>query len=137
MKRLSTIRNILLLCAMVLSGSCDLTETMQVEADKSMVFGSESGLRLYAYSFYRALPTLSTGYQLDEMCDIAAVRRMRLFSKTRIIRKQLPAGRGELCGTSTISLTVVTQRNVRWMQLLVIITWVSPVGSVPGSIMIS
>ena len=33
MKRLSTIRNILLLCAMVLSGSCDLTETMQVEAD--------------------------------------------------------------------------------------------------------
>ena len=63
MKRLSTIRNILLLCATVLLGSCDLTETMQVEADKSMVFGSESGLRLYAYSFYRALPTLSTGYQ--------------------------------------------------------------------------
>ena len=54
MKRLSTIRNILLLCATVLLGSCDLTETMQVEADKSMVFGSESGLRLYAYSFYRA-----------------------------------------------------------------------------------
>ena len=75
MKRLSTIRNILLLCATVLLGSCDLTETMQVEADKSMVFGSESGLRLYAYSFYRALPTLSTGYQQDEMCDIAAVRQ--------------------------------------------------------------
>lgn len=52
MKRLSTIRNILLLCATVLLGSCDLTETMQVEADKSMVFGSESGLRLYAYTFY-------------------------------------------------------------------------------------
>ena len=45
MKRLSTIRNILLLCATVLLGGCDLTETMQVEADKSMVFGSESGLR--------------------------------------------------------------------------------------------
>lgn len=79
MKRLSTIRNILLLCATVLLGSCDLTETMQVEADKSMVFGSESGLRLYAYSFYRALPTLSTGYQQDEMCDIAAVRQTNVF----------------------------------------------------------
>ena len=79
MKRLSTIRNILLLCATVLLGGCDLTETMQVEADKSMVFGSESGLRLYAYSFYRALPTLSTGYQLDEMCDIAAVRQTNAF----------------------------------------------------------
>ena len=79
MKRLSTIRNILLLCATVLLGGCDLTETMQVEADKSMVFGSESGLRLYAYSFYRALPTLSTGYQQDEMCDIAAVRQTNVF----------------------------------------------------------
>ena len=44
MKRLSNIRNILLLCATVLLSSCDLTETMQVEADKSMVFGSESGI---------------------------------------------------------------------------------------------
>lgn len=79
MKRLSNIRNILLLCATVLLGSCDLTETMQVEADKAMVFGSESGLRLYAYSFYRALPTLSTGYQQDEMCDIAAVRQTNVF----------------------------------------------------------
>ena len=46
MKRLSTIRNILLLCATVLLGSCDLTETMQVEADNSMGFGCESGLRI-------------------------------------------------------------------------------------------
>ena len=61
MKKISNIRTILLLCATLLLGSCDLTETMQVEADKAMIFGSESGLRLYAYSFYRALPTLSTG----------------------------------------------------------------------------
>lgn len=128
MKRLSTIRNILLLCATVLLGGCDLTETMQVEADKSMVFGSESGLRLYAYSFYRALPTLSTGYQQDEMCDIAAVRAdgMCLFSKTRTIRKQLPAGRGEPYGTSTILLMVVTRKSAQWMQLPAIITWALP-----------
>ena len=86
MKRLSTIRNILLLCATVLLGGCDLTETMQVEADKSMVFGSESGLRLYAYSFYRALPTLSTGYQQDEMCDIAAVRQMNVFISAKRVQ---------------------------------------------------
>ena len=136
MKRLSTIRNILLLCATVLLGGCDLTETMQVEADKSMVFGSESGLRLYAYSFYRALPTLSTGYQQDEMCDIAG-RRMCLFSKTRTIRKQLPAGRGEPYGTSTILLMVVTRKSAQWMQLPAIITWALPVGSAPGFIMTS
>ena len=64
MKKISNIRTILLLCATILLGSCDLTETMQVEADKAMIFGSESGLRLYAYSFYRALPTLSTGYKM-------------------------------------------------------------------------
>ena len=122
MKRLSTIRNILLLCATVLLGSCDLTETMQVEADKSMVFGSESGLRLYAYSFYRALPTLSTGYQQDEMCDIAAVRQTNVFIQQN---------------ASIILSTVATQRSVRWMQLPVIITWVSPVGSAPGFIMTS
>ena len=79
MKKISNIRTILLLCATLLLGSCDLTETMQVEADKAMIFGSESGLRLYAYSFYRALPTLSTGYNQDEMCDIAAVRQTDVF----------------------------------------------------------
>lgn len=138
MKRLSTIRNILLLCATVLLGGCDLTETMQVEADKSMVFGSESGLRLYAYSFYRALPTLSTGYQQDEMCDIAAVRQTNVFiQQTRTIRKQLPAGRGEPYGTSTILLMVVTRKSAQWMQLPAIITWALPVGSAPGFIMTS
>ena len=43
MKKISNIRTILLLCATLLLGSCDLTETMQVEADKAMIFGSESG----------------------------------------------------------------------------------------------
>ena len=46
MKKISNIRTILLLCATLLLGSCDLTETMQVEADKAMIFGSESGLSL-------------------------------------------------------------------------------------------
>ena len=46
MKKISNIRTILLLCATLLLGSCDLTETMQVEADKAMIFGSESGIRL-------------------------------------------------------------------------------------------
>lgn len=138
MKRLSTIRNILLLCATVLLGSCDLTETMQVEADKSMVFGSESGLRLYAYSFYRhCLHFLRAISRMR--CVILPLygRRMCLFSKMRTIRKQLPAGHGEPCGTSIILSTVATQRSVQWMQLPAIITWVSPVGSAPGFIMTS
>ena len=135
MKRLSNIRNILLLCATVLLGSCDLTETMQVEADKAMVFGSESGLRLYAYSFYRALPTLSTGYQQDEMCDIAAVRQTNVFIQQNAYNSETATNWS--WGTSTILLMVVIRKSARWMRLPVIIIWASPVGSVPGSIMIS
>ncbi|MFR9523570.1 MAG: RagB/SusD family nutrient uptake outer membrane protein [Rikenellaceae bacterium] len=59
--------------------SCDLTESMQVQADKAMIFGSESGLDLYINSFYKALPTLGTGYMLDDMCDIAAVSDVNSF----------------------------------------------------------
>ena len=56
-----------------------MTENMKVDADKAMIFGSESGLRLYAYSFYRALPTLDDGYKQDETCDLAAVRNTSSF----------------------------------------------------------
>ncbi|MDL2211224.1 RagB/SusD family nutrient uptake outer membrane protein, partial [Bacteroides sp. OttesenSCG-928-M17] len=54
---------------------------MKVDADKAMIFGSESGLRLYTYSFYRALPTLDNGYKQDETCDLAAVRNTESFIK--------------------------------------------------------
>ena len=73
MKKKLDIQHFLLYCCILLLGGCDLTENMKVDADKAMIFGSESGLRLYAYSFYRALPTLDDGYKQDETCDLAAI----------------------------------------------------------------
>ncbi len=78
MKKYRIIIKLLLCCAPVFAG-CDLTEKVQVEADKAMIFGSEAGLKLYAYSFYRALPTLTTGFRQDETCDVGAVRDTDAF----------------------------------------------------------
>ena len=61
--------------------SCDLTENMQVQADKATIFGSESGLKTYAYSFYEALPSLANAFRKDAMCDYAAVSNTDRFIK--------------------------------------------------------
>ena len=61
--------------------SCDLTENVQVKADKSMIFGSKSGLELYSNSFYKALPTLKNGFMQDKMCDVGAVSNTDTFIK--------------------------------------------------------
>ncbi len=65
------------LCA-AFSG-CDLTESMQTEADRTIIFGKESGLNLYANSFYKAFPTVETVYQQDKIIDIAAVHGLEKF----------------------------------------------------------
>ncbi len=70
----------ILSCAAMLP-SCDLTENMQVQADKATIFGSESGLKTYAYSFYEALPSLANAFRKDAMCDYAAVSNTDRFIK--------------------------------------------------------
>ena len=87
-----------------LATSCDLTENVQVKADKSMIFGSKSGLELYSNSFYKALPTLKNGFMQDKMCDVGAVSNTDTFIKqgaytlsARLLHKQelaLPAPQG-------------------------------------------
>ena len=58
--------------------SCDLTETMQVDADKAMIFGSEAGLEAYSYSLYTMLPTLKNFYKAESgKCDYASCSAMR------------------------------------------------------------
>lgn len=79
MKRSSYIRSFAL-CAL-LATACDLTENVQVKADKSMIFGSESGLELYSNSFYKKLPTLKNGFMQDKMCDLGAVSNTDTFIK--------------------------------------------------------
>ena len=61
MKRSTYIWSLLVGCV-AFATSCDLTEDVQVKADKSMIFGSKSGLELYSNSFYKALPTLKNGF---------------------------------------------------------------------------
>ena len=61
--------------------SCDLTENVQVDADRAMIFGSASGLELYANSFYRALPTLTNAFMQDAMCDLGVVSNTNTFIK--------------------------------------------------------
>ena len=73
--KLSAIFSRLLLAASlaVLTG-CDLTESSQTEADRTIIFGKESGLNLYVNSFYRNLTTLAQACRQDAMCDLAAVQ---------------------------------------------------------------
>ena len=47
MKRSTYIWSLLVGCV-AFATSCDLTENVQVKADKSMIFGSKSGLELYS-----------------------------------------------------------------------------------------
>ena len=57
---------------MVLLPSCDLTENQKTSADAAMIFGSETGLATYCYSFYNMLPNGSNIYRQDEMADYLA-----------------------------------------------------------------
>ena len=40
----------------LMAAACDLTEMPQAEAGRNMIFGSETGLENYTYSFYNNLP---------------------------------------------------------------------------------
>lgn len=47
--------------------SCDLTEEPKATAGRSMIFGTESGLKAYSYSFYDMLPDYNTAFKLDDL----------------------------------------------------------------------
>lgn len=59
---------------------CDLTETMQVDADKAMIFGSEPGLEAFSYSLYNMLPTTKNIFKQESgKCDYASCSVMNDF----------------------------------------------------------
>jgi hypothetical protein len=77
---MKNIYNIILsLAVLVLAASCDLTESPKANADKSMVFGSESGLQVYTYSFYNYLPSRTSAFQLDAMADYGAKNSLSTY----------------------------------------------------------
>lgn len=59
---------VVVLVSMVFT-ACDLTEEPKSTASKDVVFGSESGLELYSYSFYDILPTGTNIVESDAMTD--------------------------------------------------------------------
>ena len=77
-------KNIIKTALVLLAGfsfaSCDLTEPMQVQADKAMIFGTESGLKTYSLSFYKMLPSIEDAFlQENGKVDYNVVRKMNNF----------------------------------------------------------
>ena len=64
---------LLLLCTLLTS--CSLTEEPQASASSKLVFGTESGLKTYSYSFYSMLPDGGSAYSQDAMDHIGVVAR--------------------------------------------------------------
>lgn len=63
------IYSILMLVAL---SSCELDELPKASAGESEIFGTESGLKTYSFSFYNDLPSGSTAYRLDAIADYGA-----------------------------------------------------------------
>lgn len=61
--------------------SCDLTEDVQVKADKSMIFGRNRVSNSTPIRFTRPCPTLKNGFMQDKMCDVGAVSNTDTFIK--------------------------------------------------------
>lgn len=57
---------------LLLAASCDLTENPQAKADRTMVFGSEAGLKNYTYGFYNNLPNYDNAFKINSTMDNAA-----------------------------------------------------------------
>jgi hypothetical protein len=69
---------------------CELEQEPQATSPKSAVFGSESGLQLYSYSFYSILPQGST--RLDAMSDYLAIKAVPDFIRKDAFAPVLSSG---------------------------------------------
>jgi starch-binding outer membrane protein, SusD/RagB family len=69
-----------LIAALCLSlASCSLTEEPESSASKKLIFGTESGLKTYSYSFYNLLPDGGSAYSQDAMVDYGVVNSIDNF----------------------------------------------------------
>ena len=65
---------------LLLLASCDLTENQQATAERAMVFGSETGLHSYIYSFYiNILPDYSNAFCVSTTMDNAAKKSLSVY----------------------------------------------------------
>lgn len=68
-----------LLALCMLLTSCNLTEEPEASVTANSIFGSESGLKSYTYSFYNMLPDGGSAYSQDAMVDYGAVNSIDIF----------------------------------------------------------
>lgn len=60
--------------------ACDLYEEPQDSATKDAIFGSEAGLKTYAYSFYNIMPSASDLSQAEvDLVDFGAINNINAF----------------------------------------------------------
>ncbi len=74
----------------LLLAGCELEQIPVSTTSKSAVFGSESGLQLYAYSFYSILPQSNT--RQDAMSDYLAVKTVPSFVQENAFSATLSSG---------------------------------------------
>ncbi len=70
---------------------CELEQIPESTASKEAVFGSESGLQLYTYSFYSMLPGRST-HRNDALSDYMAVKTVNTFIQENAYAPTLSSG---------------------------------------------
>ncbi len=73
------IRIILSLLVLLTFTGCDLEEVPQHTANKNIIFGTESGLQLYANSFYEWLPSANNVHSADAISDYSSRRNVPDF----------------------------------------------------------
>lgn len=81
--------SVLVLCALT---SCELEELPKASASESDIFGTESGLKTYSYSFYNDLPSATTAYRLDAMADYGAVNNLNNFLRNGAYSAETSSG---------------------------------------------
>lgn len=65
--------------SVLLFSSCELNEAPQATATEEDIFGTESGLKTYSYSFYNNITSGSNAYKGDVMADYGAVNSLNAF----------------------------------------------------------
>lgn len=81
--------SVLVLCALT---SCELEELPRASASESDIFGTESGLKTYSYSFYNNLPSGTTAYRMDAMADYGAVNNLNNFLRDGAYNAETSSG---------------------------------------------
>ena len=73
-------KSVLIILFIITCVGCDLTEEQVSTASRPMIFGTESGLLAYTYSFYDQLPDYNTAFKLDATAaDYAAKNQLDTY----------------------------------------------------------